>query len=33
VTEFSLEQTLIEVWRQSFVESASILGLDGGRYL
>jgi hypothetical protein len=30
--KLSFEQTLIEVWRQSLVENATVVELDGSRY-
>jgi hypothetical protein len=29
----TFEETLIEVWRQSLVENAAVVELDGNRYL
>ena len=32
MTNSSFEETLIEVWRQSLVENATVVELDGNRY-
>jgi hypothetical protein len=32
VTTSSFEETLIEVWRQTLVENATVVELDGSRY-
>ena len=31
-TELSFEQALIEVWRQTLAENATVIELDGSRY-